>query len=109
VGLGLASELAFTGRFVDAEEAARIGLVNRVSAPGALMSDALAMAAQICANSPGGVQLSKRVLQASLEISTYAGALEMENRGQALLSRGQDMLEALAAFKEKRPANFKGN
>jgi enoyl-CoA hydratase/carnithine racemase len=37
------------------------------------------------------------------------GALEMENRGQALLSRGQDMLEALAAFKEKRPANFKGN
>ena len=109
VGLGMASEIAFTGRFVNAEEAARIGLVNRVCAPGALMTDALAMAAQICANSPGGVQLSKRALQASLEISTYAGALEMENRGQALLSRGQDMLEALTAFKEKRPAKFTGN
>jgi len=109
VGSGLASEIAFTGRFVDAEEAARIGLVNRVCAPGALMSDALAMARQIGANSPGGVQLSKRALQASLEIPSYAAAMEMENRGQALLSRGQDMLEALAAFKEKRPANFTGN
>jgi enoyl-CoA hydratase/carnithine racemase len=55
VGLGLASEIAFTGRIVEAQEAARIGLVNRVCAPGALMTDALAMAAQICANSPGGV------------------------------------------------------
>jgi enoyl-CoA hydratase/carnithine racemase len=109
LGLGMASELAFTGRIVNAEEAAHIRLVNRVCPPGALMEHALAMARQICANSPGGVQLSKRALQASLEISSYAGAMEMENRGQALLSRGHDMIEALASFKEKRPAKFTGN
>ena len=61
------------------------------------------MAALICANSPGGVQLSKRALQANLEVTSYAAALELENRGQALLTRGEDMPEALAAFREARP------
>jgi enoyl-CoA hydratase/carnithine racemase len=68
----------------------------------------LALAEAIVANSPGGVQLSKRALQANLEISSYAAALELENRGQALLTRSADMAEALAAFKEKRPAVFTG-
>ena len=49
------------------------------------------------------MQLSKRALQANLEVSSYAAALELENRGQALLTRSPDMAEALAAFKEKRP------
>jgi enoyl-CoA hydratase/carnithine racemase len=72
------------------------------------MDEALAMAGQIAANSPGGVQLSKRALQANLEISSYAAALELENRGQALLTRGEDMPEALKAFRERRPPNFTG-
>jgi enoyl-CoA hydratase/carnithine racemase len=54
------------------------------------------------------VQLSKRALQANLEIGSYAAALELENRGQALLTRSSDMPEALAAFKEKRKPVFKG-
>ncbi len=90
------------------EEAARIGLVNAVSDPDALLDDALALAAAIVANSPGGVQLSKRALQANQEISSYAAALELENRGQALLTRSEDMPEALAAFKDKRPPAFTG-
>jgi enoyl-CoA hydratase/carnithine racemase len=43
-----------------------------------------------------------------MEISSYAAALELENRGQALLTRSPDMAEALAAFKEKRQPVFKG-
>ena len=43
-----------------------------------------------------------------MEISSYAAALELENRGQALLTRGADMPEALAAFKEKREPQFTG-
>lgn len=58
------------------------------------------------ANSPAGVQLSKRALQANMEITSYAAALELENRGQALLTQGQDMPEALAAFTERRPPVF---
>jgi enoyl-CoA hydratase/carnithine racemase len=73
-----------------------------------LLDDASALADAIVANSPGGVQLSKRALQANLEISSYAAALELENRGQALLTRGSDMPEALAAFKDGRPPVFTG-
>jgi len=108
VGPAVASDIAFTGRMVYAEEAARIGLVNSVSEPGKVMDDALELAGQIVSNSPGGVQLSKRALQANLEVGSYAAALEIENRGQALLTRSTDMPEALAAFKEKRPPVFKG-
>jgi enoyl-CoA hydratase/carnithine racemase len=52
--------------------------------------------------------MSKRALQANQEVASYAAALELENRGQALLTRGSDMPEALAAFKEKREPVFTG-
>ncbi|HET6507933.1 MAG TPA: enoyl-CoA hydratase/isomerase family protein [Baekduia sp.] len=109
IGPGRAAEICYTGRFVDAAEAERIGLVNRVVEGDreALLAAALELADQIAANSPGGVQLSKRALQANLE-TPYAAALELENRGQALLTRGEDMPEALRAFKEKRAPRFTG-
>jgi enoyl-CoA hydratase/carnithine racemase len=107
IGPGRAAEIAYTGRFVEADEAERIGLVNRVVPAESLIDEALALAAQIAANSPGGVQLSKRALQTNMDIG-YGAALELENRGQALLTRGEDMPEALRAFKEQRTPNFTG-
>jgi enoyl-CoA hydratase/carnithine racemase len=108
IGPGRAAEFVYTGRIMDAEEADRVGLVNRIVPAEALLDEALALAAQIASNSPGGVQLSKRALQANLEITSYAAALELENRGQALLTRGEDMPEALQAFKDKRAPQFTG-
>jgi enoyl-CoA hydratase/carnithine racemase len=108
VGPAVTSDVCFTGRIVESAEAERIGLLNAVSEPGRLLDDALALAAQIVANSPAGVQLSKRALQANLEVGSYAAAIELENRGQALLTRSSDMPEALAAFKERRQPVFKG-
>lgn len=108
VGPAATSEICFTGRQVLADEAVNMGLVNSVSAPDDLLDDALALAASIVANSPGGVQLSKRALQANMEVSSYAAALELENRGQALLTRTADMTEALTAFKERRTPIFTG-
>jgi enoyl-CoA hydratase/carnithine racemase len=109
IGPARAAEFAYTGRFIEAEEAERIGLLNRVVAPDELLDATLELAGQIVANSPGGVQLSKRALQANMEAGSYAAALELENRGQALLTRGSDMPEALAAFKEKRAPRFTGS
>jgi enoyl-CoA hydratase/carnithine racemase len=108
IGPALAAEIAYTGRFVEAAEAERIGLVNKVVPAQDLLTEALAMASLICANSPAGVQLSKRALQANLEVTSYAAALELENRGQALLTRGEDLPEALAAFRAKRAPKFTG-
>jgi enoyl-CoA hydratase/carnithine racemase len=109
VGPARAAEICFTGRMVDATEAERIGLLNSVSDEGALLDDAVAMASLIVANSPAGVRISKSALRFNAEISSYAAAMELENRGQALATRTEDMPEALAAFAEKRPAKFTGN
>src|SRR6201994_3698643 len=108
VGPGRAAEIAYTGRQVHADEAERIGLVNRVVPAGSLLDEAVALARAIARNSPGGVRMSKRALQANQEVASYSAALELENRGQALLTRGSDMPEALAAFKEKREPVFTG-
>jgi len=108
VGPGRAAEIGYTGRIVEAEEAARIGLVNRIIPAERLFDEALAMARLIATNSPGGVRMSKRAIQRNQEITSYAAALELENRGQALLTRTDDMPEALAAFKEKREPRFTG-
>ena len=106
VGPGRAAEIAFTARTIGADEALAIGLVNRVVDQGLLIEESLAFVAQIALNSPGAVRMSKRALQANMEVGSLAAALELENRGQALLTRGPDMSEALAAFRDRRVPKF---
>ncbi|GAA1365104.1 enoyl-CoA hydratase family protein [Arthrobacter rhombi] len=108
VGPGRAAEIGYTGRIVKADEAERIGLVNRIVPVDELSDAAVLMAQEIARNSPGGVRMSKRAIQRNQEITSYAAALELENRGQALMTRTEDMPEALAAFREKREPNFTG-
>jgi enoyl-CoA hydratase/carnithine racemase len=108
IGPAAAAELCYPAASMDAAWAERTGLVNRVLPADELLAAALDMADAIRANSPGGVQLSKRALQANLEIGSYAAALELENRGQALLTRGSDMPEALDAFRTGRDPIFTG-
>jgi enoyl-CoA hydratase/carnithine racemase len=93
---------------VCAAEAVAIGLANRVVPTDRLYDEAVALARLIAVNSPGGVRMSKRAIQRNQEITSYAAALELENRGQALLTRTADMPEALAAFKDKRAPRFTG-
>ncbi|MGH3152623.1 MAG: enoyl-CoA hydratase/isomerase family protein [Streptosporangiaceae bacterium] len=109
VGLGHASDILLTGRFVDADEAARIGLVNRVVPAGNLRQEAIALATSITANSPLGVHLTKQVIQANIDAPSLPAALEIENRNQALTSRTEDMTEALQAFLERRTPTFTGH
>ncbi len=108
VGLGHAAEIMLTGEFVDAERAERIGLVNRVVAPGELLDVAFEVADRIAANTPFGVMLTKRVLQANVDAGSLRQAIEVENRGQTLATRGEDFREALAAFRAKRAPQFAG-
>ena len=108
VGLGNAAELMLTGRFYDAEEAARIGLVNRVVPAEELLDEAFAIAEQIASNTPFGVTLTKRVLNANVDAGSLSQAIEVENRGQTLATRGGDFREALTAFRAKRTPTFSG-
>ena len=108
IGPAATSEICFTGRLVGATEALALGMVNSVSEQETLLDDARSLAALIAANSPGGVQLSKRALQANLEASSYAAALELENRGQALLTRERTCRRRWRPLGEKRAPVFTG-
>lgn len=108
VGPAKAADIGYTARIVGAEEAERIGLANRIVPTDELFDAAVDLALQISKNSPAGVRMSKRAIQRNMEVTSYAAALELENRGQALMTRTEDMPEALAAFKEKRAPRFTG-
>ncbi len=108
VGLGHAAEIMLTGDFFDAYEAERIGLVNRVFPAEELMNEALALADRIASNSPFGITLTKRVLMANVDAGSLRNAVEVENRGQTLATRGKDFNESLGAFREKREPKFSG-
>ncbi len=108
VGLGHASEILLTGRMVDAEEAARLGLVNRLVPADDLLATALDTASLIVGNSPLGVRLTKEVVLANVDAASLEEAVALENRGQVLASRTEDMAEALRSFREKRPPVYTG-
>jgi enoyl-CoA hydratase len=106
VGAGAAHEMMLTGRLVDAEEAARRGLVLEVVDDGAVLDRALAEARLVMANSPLGVRLTKETMWASLEIGGLAAAITLENHTQILCLGSTDQREAVQAFLEKRPPRW---
>lgn len=106
IGASRAYELMLTGRFVDSEEALRIGLVTSVAPDADLQDAAMAEAELILANGPFGVRMTKEVMWSQLEIGSLQAGIDLENRTQILSSFAGDMEEAMAAFLEKRPPNF---
>jgi enoyl-CoA hydratase/carnithine racemase len=107
VGLANAMELLLTGDVVSADEALRIGLVNRVVAPEQLMAETTALARSIAANPPASVRMIRRVTRqsASLELRP---ALDMVSSHVAVLATTDDVAEALSAMTERRPGNYAG-
>jgi enoyl-CoA hydratase len=106
VGAGRAHDLMLTGRIIDADEAARIGLVLNVVPDGEVIDAALAKADEIMRNSPFGIAMTKEVMWSNLEIPGLQAAIDLENRTQIMTSFSEDHREAITAFLEKRPPAF---
>jgi enoyl-CoA hydratase/carnithine racemase len=107
VGKGVALDLLLTGRHVTAEEALRIGLVNRVVPAEALMTEARALAVELAAKPPIAAEYIIQAVNRGLDASTTDGqALEAALCG--LVASTDDMREGTAAFLEKRKPVFKG-
>ncbi len=107
VGLGAARNLLYTGRRIEASEAARIGLVDRVVAPAMVVEDALGLARAIADNAPLAVRAVKRALRECSD-SSPGTARRRVNDLRRTLDQTADYGEGLAAFAEKRRPRFSG-
>lgn len=105
VGLSRAMEMTFTGDFIEAEEAVRIGLASRMVENEDLMSEAMKLAKRIAAQPTHSMRLTKRLLRDSQHVSLPI-ALELASSAQALAQHTHDQNEAVVAFLEKRAPKF---
>jgi enoyl-CoA hydratase len=106
VGKAKAMDLILTGRMMDAQEAERSGLVARVVPLATLMTEALAVAEAIASMSLPSVCLAKEAVNRSFETSLAEG-LRFERRAFQALFATEDQKEGMAAFIQKRAAQFK--
>jgi enoyl-CoA hydratase len=107
VGLARASELLFTGAVIDADEALRIGLVNAVLEPAALLPRVRAVADAIASRAPLAVAAAKRAAREGADLP-LAAAIERERELFSGLFGTADQREGMKAFVEKRPAAWSG-
>jgi enoyl-CoA hydratase len=107
VGLGAAFKLLYTGDLISAAEAQRIGLVDEVVPPGALMSRVQALATAIAQKSPVALRLIKEAVRASLRAPLDEG-IRLERTLFGLAFASADKAEGVQAFLEKRKAEFTG-
>jgi len=105
VGLSKATELLFTGDFIGADEAFKIGLYNRVVAPGELEAETMRWAEQLAAGPAFALGMTKAALNRELNM-TLEKALEAESEAQAICMLNSDFREAYEAFTAKREPVF---
>ena len=105
IGPGLAKEIIFTAEMITAEEAYRIGLVNRLVEADELMNTAKTIANSICLRSPHAVKEAKRVIWEGLATSQDEG-MRLEQKAFGFIFNDKETHEGLSAFLEKRKPNF---
>jgi len=106
-GKGVAKEMIFTGKMIDAKEAEQLGLVNKVVPPDQLKSAVKELVNDIINKPPVGIKMAKELINSSLETPLTVGmAHEAECFG--VLASTEDFKEGLTAFLEKRKPKFKG-
>jgi len=107
VGLAKAKELMFTGDPINAEEALRLGIINRIVDDADLMPEALALAKKLAQGATRSIGMIKHMLNRSLN-TDLATQLEFEAAYQGLAATTEDFREGVMSFLEKRPAHFTG-
>ncbi len=108
IGLSRATEILYTGRFVDAEEALRIGLVLKFvkGDESKLLEAATEIAENLLTKSPLGLRMTKEAINLSQDSPSLETIIQLENRAQSLCSSSSDMMTAVMAFFKKEPPKY---
>jgi enoyl-CoA hydratase len=107
VGKGIAKEMIFTGKRIDAKTAERMGLVNAVVPPDQLKTKVRELATELMGKPPIAIKLSKALINNSTETHPYVG-LWQEAEAFGIVASTEDFNEGVTAFLEKRKPQFKG-
>jgi enoyl-CoA hydratase/carnithine racemase len=107
LGMARAAELVFTADTIDAATALQWGLVSKVVPAAALMDEARALADRICRQPPDVLRMTKKLMREGMGVS-FDTIMEMSAAYQSLAHLTEDHQEAVAAFFEKRPPDYKG-
>ena len=107
MGLGKALEYLFTGDFLGAEEAERLGVLNRMVVPEELEKETMVLARKIAQGPPIAIRLMKLQAYKGLQMDMET-ALEMAAACETITLNSEDHKEGVAAFREKRDAQFRG-
>lgn len=108
IPFAVAMEMILFGDRIDANEAYRVGLVNRIVPPEELIPTALAWAARLCENGPLALQAMKQAAYDGGLDMPFREGMRMEARLYSQIMKTEDAAEGQRAFAEKRPAQFKG-
>jgi enoyl-CoA hydratase/carnithine racemase len=107
IGMGRLKEMVMAALPVQADEAHRIGLVNRVYPPEELMEQTLAFARMLKERAPLAMGMAKHIINTCQNVDTETGRI-LERLGQSILIQTDDNKEGMRAFMEKRKPDFKG-
>jgi enoyl-CoA hydratase/carnithine racemase len=107
VGEKKAKEIALIGDMIDAEEAERIGMINKVVPQANLMQTVRDIAQKIIRNAPLSVAMTKSLIDKAQD-STFTTVMELETQAITVLFTSEDRLEGARAFAEKRAPKYKG-
>jgi enoyl-CoA hydratase/carnithine racemase len=106
VGLGIATELMYTGSFIDAWRAREVGLVSRVVPDDKLVEATREFLGPMLRTSPLGLRMTKETLNTVLKVGDLGTVIDLEERAQSICGRGRDFEEAMNAFLEKREPHY---
>ena len=106
IGLSRATEIMYTGRFVNAKEAEKIGFVSRVVKDDMLLPEAMKLAKNMLKISPLGLRMTKEALNLTMDIPSLETLIQLENRAQAVCMTSKDLVEGTLAWYDKRKPKF---
>ena len=107
LGMTKAFELLYTGEWLNAEEADRLGILNRLASPENLEKETMALAKRIASQAPIPIRMMKRQVWLGME-TNFDAILDLAGDAEMICLKTEDHKEALAAFRQKREPVFKG-